>query len=278
MDKTKKKMIKKVVSWVMLAVVVAVLAIMPLLAGSSEEADGPVASILSVQPSLQDMDTVLVGGGTLSSENALEVIVPAEVKLTEYLVKNGDYVSEGDPIAKVDRVSVMHAITQIQETMDYLAEEIEKESQEDDSEQITAQTVGTVKMVYAQPEDSVSEVMLKYGALAVISLDDRMAVQIDCDCSLYSGDAVSVLMEDGTQISGRVESNLSGVLTVTVKDDDYAVGQSISVQSEDGEVLGSGTLYIHNQWNATAYSGTVKSVRIQEGGAVSSGKLMYPRT
>ncbi len=274
MDKTQKKTIKKVVSWVMLAVLVAVLAIMPLLAGSSEETDGPVASILSVQPGFRDIETQLIGGGTLVSEDAIEITVPVEVKLTEYLVDNGDMVSEGDPIAKVDRVSVMHAITQVQEAMNTLAEEIEKEGKEVASEEITARTSGTVKMVYAQPGDSVSEVMLKYGALAVISLDDLMAVQISCECPLYSGDVVCVVLEDGTQVSGRVESNLSGVLTVTVKDDNYAVGHNVTVQSEDGEVYGSGGLYIHSQWNATAYSGTVKSVKIREGNIVSSGRVL----
>lgn len=274
MDKTQKKTIKKVVSWVMLAVLVAVLAIMPLLAGSSEEADGPVASILSVKPGYRDIENQLIGGGTLTSEDAIEITVPVEVKLKEYLVKNGDTVSEGDPIAKVDRVSVMHAITQVQEAMDALAEEIEEEGREVAPDQITARTSGTVKKLYAQPGDSVSEVMLQYGALAVISLDDQMAVRISCDCPLFSGDAVCVVLEDGTEVSGWVETKLSGVLTVTMEDKDYAVGQTVTVQSESGEVYGSGELYIHNQWNATAYSGTVKSVRIQEGNRVSSGRLL----
>ena len=47
MDKAKKKQMKKVVTWALLAALVAGLAAMPLLAKEKAEADGPVASVLS---------------------------------------------------------------------------------------------------------------------------------------------------------------------------------------------------------------------------------------
>lgn len=274
MDKTKKKTIKKIVSWVMLAVVVTVLAVMPLLAGSSEESDGPEASILSAQVEFQDIDTMLIGGGTLASQSELEVTVPSAVKLTKYLVSNGDMVSEGDPIAYVDRVSVMSAITQVQETLEYLSEEIEDESSEVASKEVSAQAGGTVKLIYAQAGDSVSDVMLEHGALAVLSLDGLMAVQIQRNTELTAGDTVCVTLADDTEVEGRVESNLAGVLTVTVDDDDYEAGQTVVVTTEDGDRIGSGALYIHSAWNATAYSGTVKSVSVSEGKSVSAGTTL----
>lgn len=274
MDKTKKNKAKKIISWVCLVALVAALAVMPLLAGSQETSDGPEASILSARAAYQDIDTMLIGGGTLACEDALEVTIPTAVRLTEYLVANGDTVSEGDVIARVDRVSVMSAITGVQETLDYLAEEIEAEGEETAPETVSAQAGGTVKAVYAQAGDDVLDVMLAHGALAVLSLDGMMAVDVERGTELTAGDTVCVTLEDGTEVDGRVESNLEGVLTVTITDDGYAVGETVKVTTEDGDRIGTGTLYIHSQWNATAYSGTVSAVSVSEGKTVSAGTTL----
>ena len=125
MDKAKKKRIKKYISWISMALVVALLTAMPLLARKEAEADGPVASILTAQVSKGTIVSSLHGGGTISAETVEEVKLPSGVKITEFLVANGDLVSEGDPLAVIDPVSVMNAITGVQDTMDYLVEEKE---------------------------------------------------------------------------------------------------------------------------------------------------------
>lgn len=274
MDKTQKKNLKKFLSWGCIALLVIVLTIMPLLAGSNEELDGPEASILSATALRTDIDTELIGGGTLSSESAWNLTIPSSVKLIEYLVSNGDVVEEGNPIAKVDRVSVMSAITEVQETLDYLAEEIEDESAEKAPDTVNAQTGGVVKIIYAQAGDSVQNVMLEYGALAVLSLDGLMAVQVERSTDLVAGDTVCITLSDGTEVDGRVESNLDGILTVTLDDDNYLVGENVKVTTDDGTRIGTGELYIHSRWNATAYSGTVKSVKVSEGNNVSAGTAL----
>ena len=274
MDKNQKKRIRKYISWACIVLLVAFLAVMPLIAGSSEETDGPQASILSGTVEKNNISSQLIGGGTLIQEDSEEVTIPTAVKLTQLLVSNGDTVSEGDPIAEVDRVSVMTAITQVQETLEYLAEQIEEASEETVSETVTAQAGGTVKIVYAQAGDSVRDVLLEHGALAVLSLDGLMAVQVERQTDLAAGDTVCVSFEDGTEVDGQVESNLDGILTVTVTDDDYPVGESVKLTTEDGDRIGSGELYIHSQWNATAYSGTVASVKVTEGKSVAAGATL----
>lgn len=278
MEKQKKNQAKKVISWVLIAAVVTLLAFMPLLAGTEEASDGPEASILSGTVARADISTTLVGGGTLTGEAAVEIEIPAAVKLTEYLVSNGDSVEEGQIIAGVDRVTVMTAITQVQETLEYLAEEIQAVIDEEEATSVTAQAGGTVKIIYAEKGDNVQDVMLRNGALAVLSLDGLLAVQVERDTNLSGGDTVCVAFADGTEVDGRVESNLQGVLTVTVEDDGYAVGEKVTVYSGDGNRLGSGALYIHSQWNAVAYTGTVSSVRVSEGNTVNAGRTLFTLT
>lgn len=273
--KANKKQAKKYIQLGICGVLVLVLAVMPMLAASRELTDATQASILSATVENKDIDTQIIGGGQLSSEASLNVRIPENVKLTQYLVGNGDTVLEGDAIAKVDKVSVMTAITEVQETLDYLADEIADASDDTASTSVKALAGGTVKVIYAKEGESVQNVMLDHGALAVLSLDDVMAVQIERESTLDVGDTVIVTLADGTEVDGRVKTNLKGVLTITVDDDDYSVGAKVTVTTEDGDNLGTGELYIFSPWNATAYSGTVEDILVDENDSVYIGQSMF---
>lgn len=274
MDKAKKKTIKRVISWVALAALVAGLAVMPLIARQEEEADGPVASILEATAQTGQVSTVLKGGGTLTAGKAKNVKLPSGVKIKEFLVKNGELVTEGTPVATVDRVSVMNAILSVEDTLEYLQEQITAAKDDKVSGTIRATAGGKVKQVFAEPGDSVQNVMLEHGALAVLSLDGRMAVALERDMNLAAGDSAVVMFSDGTEVNGRVESNLNGKIVISIEDDDYAVGEAVTVETEDGDRIGKGELYVHNAWSATAFSGTVSTVYAKENTEVNEGATL----
>lgn len=274
MDKAKKKRIKKVATWVALAAVVALLTAMPLIARSEAEANGPVASILTAEVFEGSISTALQGGGTISAERVEEVTLPDGVRITEFLVKNGSFVTEGTPLACVDKVSVMTAITQVSETLEYLREELEAARDDQVPSQIAATAGGRVKKVFAQKGESVQEVMIRDGALAVLSLDGMMAVKIQGAASLTTGEHITVTLADGRDVDGRVESNLDGIAVITVEDEDYEIGQQVTV-SRNGEALGEGSLYIHNAWKAVAYTGTIQAVSAKEETVVSEGASLF---
>lgn len=275
MDKAKKKRIKKYLSWISLALVVALLAAMPLMAKAEVEEDGPVASVHSGTVEKGQINTTLHGGGTLTTDDAQDVTLPSGVKITEFLVKNGDLVTEGTPLAAVDKVSVMTAIVEVKETMEYLQKEIDSVRNEKVSGTISATAGGRVKQVFAQVGDSVQDVMMEHGALAVLSLDGLMAVRIEKYVDISTGDSVTVSFPDGSEAEGRVESNLDGVLIITVEDEDYAIGETVTVETEDGEKVGIGQLYIHNAWKATAFTGTISAVYAKEERTVYSGSTLF---
>ena len=264
---------KHLLRWIALALVVVLLAAMPAMAGSGEEDDGPKQSILSVKPEQGSIDIALKGGGQLASQSPEEITVPAEVKLTNYLVKNGETVAEGDPIAQVDRVSVMKAIASVQETLQYLSGQIADTRDDEAPTTVTAQAGGWVKYLYAREGDAVEDVMLEHGALAIMSLDDKMTITVECNTDLAMGDSVTVRLEGGQQEKGRVESNLEEKLTVVFPDNDYDSGLTAAVLL-DGQELGSGEIDIHSPWKALATSGTVKKVQVKEGEKLPTGKTM----
>ena len=205
MDKAKKKQVKKIVTWALLAALVAGLAAMPLMAKNEAEADGPVASILSGKVEEGSIKTSLHGGGgNLEVDDTENIRIPSGVKITEFLVKNGDRVTDGTPLAAVDKVSVMTAITSVTDTMEYLQKEMRTAKTEKVNSTITATAGGRVKQVYAQKGDNVQRVMLEHGALAVLSLDGLMAVKIERKMELPTGQSVEVTLADGTEVTGRV--------------------------------------------------------------------------
>ena len=266
---------KRMIAAVCAVALVIALAVMPMLAANNSGEDGPKQSILSGKTELGTITKELHVGGTLSESDAAAIRLPDGVKIKEFLVENYSTVHKGDALASVDRVSVMTAISGVQETLDYLKEEIEGASNNTVSKTVTAAAGGIVKAVYAKEGDDVATVMTEHGALAIISLDDMMAVEIETKASLNTGDRVWVGFEDGTEVSGRVESAYDGTAVITVEDENYPIGAQVKVTDSDDKTLGKGTLYVYHGWNAAAYSGTVSAVNISENKTISAGKAIF---
>ncbi|MCI7639097.1 MAG: HlyD family efflux transporter periplasmic adaptor subunit [Clostridiales bacterium] len=267
---TKKKSVKRYILWGVLAFVVLWLALMPLMARQQQEEDGPQASILSANAAMGSIRTAIHGGGILEAGENEDITIPKDVKITEFLVKNGDFVSEGDPLAAVDKVSVMTAITEVQDSMSAVRKQITAVSDEKAATEVSATAGGRVKLVYAKEGDRVESVMLEHGTLAVLSLDSKMCVRLTVDSPLTTGESVTVTLADGKEVTGRVESNLSGLLVVTIEDKGYEVGQRVSVSG-----VGEGILEIHSPWNATAFAGTVSIVYAQPEQTLGSGAALF---
>ncbi len=270
MDKTKKKNVRRYILWGVLAVVVAGLAMLPALARQQDAQDGPVASVLEATVKEGSVQATVRGGGTLEAGDGEDIELPADVKITEFLVKNGQEVKKGDPVAKIDKVSALTAVTEIRTSMAAVEKQMETFSDEKSASTVTAPAGGRVKAIYANPGDSVTQVLVEHGALALLSLDGRMCVTLTVSSQLIPGDSIPVTLDSGKTVTGRVESNLNGELTVTIADNGYAVGDTVTLEG-----LGSGSLEIHNPWLATAFNGTVSQVNIRLEQTVSSGGSLF---
>ncbi|MBE6776332.1 MAG: HlyD family efflux transporter periplasmic adaptor subunit [Ruminococcaceae bacterium] len=266
---------KRVIAVCVSVVLVLLLSVMPMIAARRGKGEGAKASILSGKVEKGDISTVLISGGTLSQQEGEKINIPSSVKLKEYLVSNGDKVNKNDDLAMVDRVTLMKAISDVQETMDYLRKEMENAKGESSMDRITAQRTGTVKAVYAKKGDDVQSVMLEKGALAVISLDGLMSVELETDKDISAGEKVKIIFKDKTEVSGQVKTYLDGVAKIVFEDENYTEGTKVTVTKEDGTKIGSGKTQINSRWNATAYSGTVSSVKVSEKEEISSGEALF---
>lgn len=122
MDKKQKASVKRYVSLALAALLTAGLAAMPLL--TAEKLEGDKASILTAVSQRGEIQQLLLGGGALEAGEAATVTVPAGVTVTELLASSGDTVKIGDPIARVDKVSVMTAVVEAQKSLDQVGEKL----------------------------------------------------------------------------------------------------------------------------------------------------------
>ena len=162
--------------------------------------------------------TLVTGSGVLAQVDEEEIKVPAGVEIDEVFPEAGDLVTEGELLAKVDMASVMSALSDTQSQLKKLDQSINSAKDDTASTSLTAGVSGRVKKIYAEVGDDVSLCMAEHGALALLSLDGLMAVDIEAE-GLSRGDTVSVARADGTVISGVVEEAGQGSLTVLGTDD-----------------------------------------------------------
>jgi len=231
-------------------------------------------TVVSAEASGTKIDTVISGTGTLEEETAEALTIPDGVEIAEYDVENGDTVEEGDVLAVVDHTSVMKTIAEVQDAMNQLDEDINEAADEDIESTVEAASDGRVKAVYAQEGVDVSKTMYEYGALMLVSLDGLMAADIETDADMAAGDSVVILLADGTATEGRVDSAVNGVVTVTVTDDGTELGEEVKVSDENGNVIGSASLYIHSELKVTGYAGTVSRIKAYENDVIDAGDTL----
>ena len=144
--------------WVtLLCVILAIALIVASLPSGISAVTKVNSKVLSAVPEENTISTVLSGGGTLSPQEGTAQSLPQALELETYYVKNGQTVSEGDPIAQVDLVAVKAAISELQEVIDTLDAAIASESSKTNDSVIRSGTAGRVKKIYAQKDRAVAD-------------------------------------------------------------------------------------------------------------------------
>lgn len=259
--------------WVtLLCVILAIALIVASLPSGISAVTKVNSKVLSAVPEENTISTVLSGGGTLSPQEGTAQSLPQALELETYYVKNGQTVSEGDPIAQVDAVAVKAAISELQEVMDTLDAAIASESSKINDSVIRSGTAGRVKKIYAREDTAAADTVYESGALLLLSLDGLMAVDLETQAEV--GQSVTVTLSDGTALEGTVESVSDGTATVTLSDEAAPLDDSVSVTAEDGEALGTGNLYIHSRLRITGAYGTVSKISVKENQQVSAGSAL----
>ena len=278
LGKSRKKKKRKVIR----TVIIVVVCIAALLTGGvlylrkqvTKRFASGTADVVSSEASIGSISTQVSGSGTLENVDEESLTVPEGVTVEEVIVTSNETVFEGQLLAKVDLASVQAAMSSVQSDLKTIDSDITDASKDTVESSISAGVAGRIKRVYAQKGDDVAKCMYDNGALAVLSLDGYMALQLD-SVSLTSGEAVTVCRQDGTELNGIVESVVNSNATILVTDNGTEIDENVRVLDSDGNLLGEAVLYVHSPVRISGVSGTINFVYAKENRTVYAGSTLF---
>ena len=270
----KRKIIITVVSIVLVLAIIGVAGVSFLQRQVREQFASSSGEVLSYEVTTGSISTVVSGSGSLTDVDLESITVPEGVEITQVKVKRNQSVSKGDILATVDMASVISAMADLQAQIEELDAEISNAEDDAAATTIYAGVSGRVKAIFGEAGKSVADVMYEHGALALISLDGYMAVDIETD-ALSAGDSVTVKLSDDEEITGTVEAVLDGKATILVTDNGPAYEEAVTVLDGEGAQLGTGSLYIHSALRVTGYAGTISGVNTSLNKKVSDTTKLF---
>ena len=269
----KRKIIITVVSIVLVLAIVAVAGVSLLQKKVREQFASQSGEVLSHTVTTGTIRTVVSGSGSLTAEDLESITVPEGVEITEVMVKANAQVEQGAVLATVDMSTVKSVLAQVQNEISALDKEISQAEEDEVSKTISAGVTGRVKAIFAKKDTDVADAMVEHGALALLSLDGYMAVDIQTD-AVAVGDKVTVKLSDGSTVKGSVETVAADSATVLISDNGPKYDEEVTVSAGEKE-LGSGKLYVHNPLRITGYAGTVSAVNAKLNAKVSKNTKLF---
>ena len=277
LSQNKKKRKRKILRTVLIIIAVIAVILVSLVFYLRHRVEQRFASsateVLRYEVTTGTINTIVSGSGTLAQVDVEDITVPTGVEIIEVLVENRDTVSQGDILATVDMATVMTTLADVQDQLDDLDDEIADAKGDTVSSNITAGVSGRVKRILAEKDTDVTACMAENGALAYLSLDGYMAVDIETD-SLTKDEKVTVRRADGAELEGKVSSAVKGKATVLVTDNGPKFDEEVTIL-RDGTEVGSGKLYIHSPLAIIGYAGTVSGVSVAENASVQSYTTIF---
>ncbi len=237
-------------------------------------------------------DTVY-GTGTTSAKNQPNILAEAEGTLTQLRVSVGDTVRKGDILAVMTNDDIDETITSLEFALWDLDEQITNTAAGDRVRVIESPAAGTVLKIYAKPKDDALAVFRREGALAIISTDGRMKVELESPSAALglALDEKVLVIGDNIYAEGTVVNltRQGTCATITLKEDDLPLnkdfdddgeidvlmGRTVTVKNGAEEVVGTGILEANKPMAVSSFGGTIESVRTVVGKTVERGQTLF---
>jgi HlyD family secretion protein len=263
---TKKK--KRVWPWILLGIVVLVIAGLVLLNQSAKSAAQTVYTPYTVETG--SVERTITGSGKLASSDSETIRLPGGVHVDTVIAKTGDAVKAGDALATLNLDSLKKQAAQVSSDLTTLDRSVANRSE---VTSVKSPVRGRVKYLPAKNGDDVLADIGAYGALALISTDEKMTLEISstADLALYS--EVKVTWDKG-HATGTVVAKTADGYRITLTDDGTPYQAKAKVYDGD-KLLGEGTILINAPVSVLANGGEIKSVRVSENTQVSAGGGLF---
>lgn len=228
------------------------------------------------------LEETVYGSGTTSARNQTNVLAEAEGTLTDLRVSVGDAVKAGDILAVMTNADLDDTITDLEFNLWELDDQILSTSAGSKVTTIEAPAAGRVVAIYAEAGDDALAVFRREGALAIISTDGRMKVElsdVDTSSGVSLGEKLTVTGETFIAEGTVVDLTRQGTsLTLTIQDDSLPMGETVTVARQNGTTLGTSTLEVNKPMAVSSYGGTIESVNVSVGDKVKRADTLFKLT
>ena len=242
------------------------------------------------------MKETVYGTGTTTARNQPNVLAEADGTLTNLRVSVGDEVKAGDILAVLTNEEIDDTITDLEFALWDLDAQITETRAGSKVSTIEAPVAGRVVAIYAKAGDDALAVFRREGALAIISTDERMKVEltsVEDLLGLSLDEKVTVIGEHIFAEGTVVELTRQGTqATITVMEDDLpmnkdydedgkadmVMGKTVEVRNADNQIIGEGTLEPNKPMAVSAFGGTITYVDAILGSKVGRTERMFRLT
>lgn len=228
------------------------------------------------------LEETVYGSGTTSARNQTNGLAEAEGTLTDLRVSVGDAVKAGDILAVMTNTDLDDTITDLEFDLWELDDQILSTSAGSKVTTIEAPAAGRVVAIYAEAGDDALAVFRREGALAIISTDGRMKVElsdVDTASGVSLGEKLTVTGETFIAEGTVVDLTRQGTcLTLTIQDDSLPMGETVTVARQNGTILGTSTLEVNKPMAVSSYGGTIESVKVSVGDKVKRADTLFKLT
>lgn len=228
------------------------------------------------------LEETVYGSGTTSARNQTNVLAEAEGTLTDLRVSVGDAVKAGDILAVMTNTDLDDTITDLEFDLWELDDQILSTSAGSKVTTIEAPAAGRVVAIYAEAGDDALAVFRREGALAIISTDGRMKVElsdVDTSSGVSLGEKLTVTGETFIAEGTVVDLTRQGTcLTLTIQDDSLPMGETVTVARQNGTTLGTSTLEVNKPMAVSSYGGTIESAKVSVGDKVKRADTLFKLT
>ena len=259
---------KRVWLWVILAVIVIVIVSILLLNAAAKSASQTVYASYTVETGT--VERTITGSGKLASADSETLRLPGGVTVATVLVKDGDAVKAGDPLATLDLDSLRKQAAQISSDLTSLDREVATRSE---VTSVKSPVRGRVKYLPTKKGDDVLAAIDEYGALALISTDEQMQLTIASTANIDLYSSVKVVW-DSDDAKGTVVAKTADGYRITLTDDGTPYLAKAKVFDGD-TLLGEGTITINVPVAVLAAGGQIENVRVSENSLVSAGGGLF---
>lgn len=257
--------------WVILPILILLLAFWIFRGGSSPSSG---TSVRETRLEKGSLTVTVVGTGHLGYGDEHTLDLPSGILVDTIHVEKNERVNKGDIIVSFDPLSVRLAIDARRSEIDRLDLAIRQAASVDDDFLWRAPVAGRVKAIYTEKGDRAADVYERDGALILLSLDGKMAVNFDSEQKLSLDEELRVLLEDGSVKTGTVREQRGTTYTVTLTDNGPNIGEQVQIETQDKAWLAEGTLLIHRPLSLFVLEGKVKTIHVKENEKIDAGRAL----